>query len=47
MDIIHKLESSESGKRMLETIAIQMESGDPADDLVRMLQGEEDRLDAE
>lgn len=47
MEIIQKLESSAVGRDMLDTIQIQLASGDPADDLIHMLQDEEDRLDAE
>jgi hypothetical protein len=47
MNTIEKLEKSKAGKRLLDTIQLQLAAGDPADDLIHMLQDEEDRLAAE
>jgi len=37
MDVIKKLEKHAYGSELLATIQLQIESGDPADDLVKML----------
>ena len=41
------MEKSKYGKTILDTIALQIQAGDPADDLIHMLQGLEDKLEDE
>jgi hypothetical protein len=47
MATIQKMEQNKNGKRIMDTIQLQLQAGDPADDLIHMLQEEEDRIEAE
>jgi hypothetical protein len=42
-----RLENSKFGRNILDTIQLQLTAGDPADDLIHMLQAEEDRIQDE
>nr|AWX67865.1 trichocyst matrix protein T2-A [Philasterides dicentrarchi]QEE82883.1 trichocyst matrix protein T2-A [Philasterides dicentrarchi] len=43
--VVRKMENSKYGKTLLDTIALQMEAGDPVQDLIDMLQETEDGLE--